>query len=246
MSKHCPDGAEVSIEGLEPVRGTRQVNVLVGAGLRNYRVQCLGESDRRPLTSSLRVMRSDGTRRPPTTPARDEVDLDGRQYTLMYQNLRPVLEVRWPDAPQATSYTLHLRRPDGVVKSLRAKQARTTVEPSLLGDGVHALQFTTSGAKPVSSKETKVNLVFDNAAPTASLRQPAPSGFAPGSATTVAGVAVAGSSASIGAQAIPIDKQGRFSAEIPLAPGQHALAVRFRHNEYGTRYYIRRRAGDDP
>jgi hypothetical protein len=210
-------------------------------------VQCLGEGEHRaPISASLRVMRSDGTRRPVTTPARNEVDLDGRHYTLMYQNIRPILDVRWPDAPQAASYTLQVRRPDGAVKSLRAKHPRATIEPGLLADGVHALQFTTSGSRPSSSKETKVSLVFDNAAPTASLRLPPPSGFAPGATTTVTGVALPGSKASIGERAIPLDKGGRFSVDIPLSPGQRTLAVRFKHEVHGIRYYIRRVAGGDP
>jgi hypothetical protein len=244
VDKHCTGGAEISIEGLEPVRGNHQVNVVVGPGLRSYRVQCLGESQGRPLTASVRVMRSDGTRRPPTAPAHNEVDLDGRQYTLMYQNIRPTLDVRWPNAPQAASYTLQLRRPDGNVKSQREKQPHATIASNQLVDGVHALQFTTSGAKPIASKETRVNLVFDNAAPTASLRLPAPSGFAPGATTTVSGVALAGSSATVGGHPIAIDREGRFSAEVPLQPGQRAFAVRFKHEVHGIRYYIRRAAGE--
>jgi hypothetical protein len=248
LGKRCPSGAELRIDGLEPVRGERQINVLLGPGLRTYRVFCLGpEASGRPeVTASVRVLRSDGTRRPPTTPTKNSVDVDGRQYTLMYQNLRPILNVSWPEAPRAQAYELHLRRPDGRTALVRSKQPRAVVEPGLLGDGVHVLRFESAGTARARSKDTKVNLVFDNAAPTASLGSPAPAGFAPGESTTVSGIAVARSSASVDGKAVPVDRGGRFEARVPLRPGQRALAVRFKHAVHGIRYYVRRAAGGEP
>lgn len=242
LGKQCPQGGELRIEGLEPVRGKDQINLLIGPGQRNYRLHCSDDPQHAVASGTLRVLRSDGTRRPPSTPTRNDVELDGRTYTLMYQNLKPIIAVTWPNAPQASGYALQLKRPDGSTTTLRVKQPRTTLDPKALSDGIHSLRFETASGQHQLSKLTKFNLVFDNAAPTASVASPSAAGFAVGASTHVAGIAIAGSRASVGEQDLHVDAAGRFGAEVRLRPGQRSLAIRFRHEKFGIRYYLRRAA----
>jgi hypothetical protein len=158
----------------------------------------------------------------------------------MYQNLRPLIDVRWPDAPRAKSYLLKLRRPGGKALVRRNRRPRFLVRPGMLRDGAHTLQVETSGKVRKRSKKTTVEVVFDNAAPTASLKAPPAAGFAPGGRVRIAGVAVSGSRVSVGGRPIELDGHHRFDTEVPVRAGQRGLAVRFQHARHGIRYYLRR------
>jgi hypothetical protein len=240
------EGAQLEIEGMEPARGERSIAVRVGPGLRKYALRCLENgvaSAKSVVRGSVRVVRNDGARKLPTSAPRNDVELDGKRYTIMYQNLRPILNVSWPGAPVAKSYVLQLQGPSGPARRLNASSPQKSVPSNLLQDGVHRLRFEATAPKPASSKETSVEIVFDNAAPTGSLELPEPTGFTPGASTRVSGVAVEGSRVSVNGREIPLDSRQRFDAVVPLLPGQRTLAVRFAHAKHGVRYYLRRAAG---
>jgi hypothetical protein len=119
-----------------------------------------------------------------------------------------------------------------------------TLEPGKLDDGRYAVFFAaldSGGGK--RSKETTINVSFDNAAPMASLQEPPPAGFTAGGSVQVAGVSVPGSSVSVAGQDLALDGQGRFKGQVPVAAEQRALAIRFQHPQHGVRYYLRRVAG---
>lgn len=243
----CPGGAELRL-GKQRVRGQGQINVSVAAGSHRYEVACTtapgGAAGRVVARGRVRVIRNAGTRRLPTTPPTSRVDTDGRSYTVMYQNLRPRVVVRWPNAPAAKGYTLFVRAPGGTLDKLQTAQPELTLEPGKLDDGRYAVFFAaldSGGGK--RSKETTINVSFDNAAPMASLQEPPPGGFAPGGSVQVAGVSVPGSSVSVGGQDLALDGQGRFHGQVSVAPEQRALAIRFQHPQHGVRYYLRRAAG---
>lgn len=247
-NKACGEGiAEVRVEGEAPVRGRGQVNVAVGPGMHDYAVHCVeGEvaSAKPALRTKVRIVRNDGARKLPSTPPKNEVAVDGRRYTLMYQNLKPVLTVRWRDAPKAAGYVLHVTPPRGATLSLRTNQPQYVVPAGSLKDGTHRLLFETQGKTKVTSKETLVDVTFDNAAQTASLELPPASGFTPGAAIEVAGVVVEGSRVSVGGKVLPLDGQQRFHGQVAVANGEHAIAVRVQHPRDGIRYYLRRAAGN--
>src|SRR6201999_1832737 len=90
------------------------------------------------------------------------------------------------------------------------------------------------------SKETRIEIKFDNAAPTATLTAPANGGFAPGSTVTVAGAALEGWKISVGGKDLPLDDQLRFSGQATAPAGQRALAIEFVHPKRGLHYYLRR------
>ena len=237
-------GAQLEIEGMDPARGERSIAVRVAPGLRKYALRCLENgvaSAKAVVRGGVRVVRNDGARKLPTSAPRNDVELDGKRYTIMYQNLRPILNVTWPGAPAAKSFVLQVQGPNGPPQSLRASSPQKTVPSNLLQDGVHRLRFEATAPKQ-ASKETSVEIVFDNAAPTGSLELPEPAGFAPGASTRVSGVAVEGSRVSVNGREIPLDARQRFDAVVPLLPGQRTLAVRFAHAKHGVRYYLRRAA----
>jgi hypothetical protein len=244
VAKLCgAGGAEVRVEGEPPVRGTEQVNVAIGPGIHDYTVHCLeaGEPLRKPaIRTKLRIVRNDGARKLPTTPPKNDVALDGRRYTLMYQNLKPILTATWRDAPKAAGYVLHITSPRGATRSLRTGQPQLVIPSDALKDGTHRLQFETQGKTKTSSKETLVDVMFDNAAPTASLELPPAGGFANGSSVNVAGVVVEGSRVSVLGKDLALDGQQRFRDQVALRGTERAIAVRVQHPRHGIRYYLRR------
>jgi hypothetical protein len=244
VAKLCgAGGAEVRVEGEPAARGSEQVNVAIGPGIHDYTVHCMeaGEPLPKPaIRTKLRIVRNDGARKLPTTPPKNEVATDGRRYTLMYQNLKPILTAKWRDAPKATGYVLHITPPRGATRSLRTNQPQHVIPSDALKDGTHRLQFETQGKTKVSSKETLVDVMFDNAAPTASLELPPAAGFANGSSVNVAGVVVEGSRVSVLGKDLALDGQQRFRDQVALRGTERAIAVRVQHPKHGIRYYLRR------
>lgn len=247
VGKACGEGlAEVRIDGEAEGRGRGQVNVAIGPGMHDYAVHCVeGEVAlaKAALRTKARIVRNDGARKLPTTPPKNEVAVDGRRYTLMYQNLKPVLTVRWRDAPKAASYVLYVTPPRGATVSLRSNQPQHVIPANIVKDGTHRVQFETSGKTKVSSKETLIDVTFDNAAPTASLELPPASGFTPGGKVDVAGVAIDGSRVSVDGKDLPLDAQQRFRSQIARGEQERAIAVRVQHPRDGVRYYLRRATG---
>ena len=92
------------------------------------------------------------------------------------------------------------------------------------------------------TKDTRVEIKFDNAAPTATLTSPANGSFAPGAAVTVSGAALEGWKISVGGKDLPLDDQLRFSGAATAPSGQRALAIEFVHPHRGLHYYLRRAA----
>jgi len=168
------------------------------------------------------------------------VSIDGRRYTLMYQNLKPILTAAWRDAPKAASYVLHVTPPNSATLSLRSDRPQYVIPAGTLKDGTHRLQFETIGKTKTSSKETLVDLLFDNAAPTASLELPPARGFSRSDKVAVAGVVVEGSRVSVDGRELALDAQHRFRSEVPVSEGDPAIAVRVQHPRHGIRYYVRR------
>jgi hypothetical protein len=243
----CPSGGELTVEGQAPVRGEHAVRMDVAAGTHGYALRCTEPGDARTqkpaARGSVRVLRGSGVRTLAKTAPRNSVDLDGRRYTLMYQNLRPLISVGWVGAPSAKGYVLSLRAPDGKSKSFRTREARFVLQSGEIDDGTHAVSMQTEGKPTQRSKETLIDIVFDNAAPTESLELPRPEGFANGTSTRIAGVALEGSRLTVGAQSIPLDAAHRFSQNVPLAADQKVLVLRFQHPRSGIRYYLRQALG---
>jgi hypothetical protein len=240
----CKEGVELRLRDGRRARGQGQINLPFNRGLHHYALHCLRAGEvrsRADATGKFRVLKSGGTAKLPTSAPDNDVATDGRNYTVMYQNIKPRVNVHWPKAPRSASYELHVKSARGADRKFSGTQPKQALPNTLLADGKNQIFFTTKEGK--RSPVTTVELVFDNAAPTASIRKPPVAGFEGGRTTAIAGVAVTGSKVSVGDTPIPLDAQSRFEATVPLAPDQRALAIRFQHPRHGVRYYVRRRAG---
>ena len=236
----CPHGARARMGGKQIALSQTQALLLSG-GKHDYQVACLdeaGEARSAQWRGSVRVVKNPGTARLPKSAPRNSIDVDGRSYTVLFQNIPPVLEVRWPSAPKANDYTLVVRLDGGKERRIGLREPRHVFAAGALPEGRHELSFDAAAAG--RSRPTTITLRFDNASPTASLRLPPVAGFAPGDHVKVAGIALPGAQVSVLGERLPLDPQGRFAGDVPLAQGVSALAVRIHHPRTGTRYYVRR------
>jgi ferric-dicitrate binding protein FerR (iron transport regulator) len=237
----CPEGATIQISGGPRLHSETNTSVsAMVSGTHRYAIHCAGRPDKEVAASgSIAVLADSGTARIPRTAPATSVDADGRSYTVLYQNLLPKITIRWPAAPAASSYTLRLASPGGKSDAIATSAPSRTFPSGALREGEHRVSFEGGGTR---SKETRIEIKFDNAAPTATLLTPANGGFAPGSTVTVSGVALEGWKISAGGKAFPLDDQLRFSGEAVAPTGQRALAIEFIHPRRGLHYYLRRAA----
>jgi len=171
---------------------------------------------------------------------RNVVDADGRTYDVLYQNTLPILTVRWREAGQG-AHQLHVVS-GGRDRSFPAPGGRVELGSGELGEGTHRVSFVAPGAGVRRSPETTVRIRFDNAAPAASLREPAPSAPLSGASVRVSGSVLPGFSVRAHGVELPIDAQQRFEGDVPLPADVDALAVRLSHPRHGVHYYLRRLA----
>ncbi|HEX3596763.1 MAG TPA: FecR domain-containing protein [Polyangiaceae bacterium] len=237
----CPGGATIQLSGAPRLRSNgAMTSALVASGAHKYVIRCIGSAEKDVVASgSIAVLADGGTARIPRTAPATAVDTDGRSYTVLYQNLLPKITIRWPSPPAASGYTLHVASPGGKTETLSTASAAYTFSSGALHEGEHHAYFEAGGTR---AKDTRIDIKFDNAAPTATLTSPANGSFAPGSTVTVSGAALEGWKISVGGKDLPLDDQLRFSGEATAPGGQRALAVEFVHPKRGLHYYLRRAA----
>jgi hypothetical protein len=241
FSAVCPGSAVVSrADGAATVRGEHKAAMSLAAGRHEYAIRCIGPDgvEEKAAASGTVTIVPDAARAelaslPPST----VVDMDGRRYTVLYQNLLPSVIARWIDAPKAGSYALFVDK--ARTKSTTPKQS---LKPGSIGEGTHTLHFETEDGSQKSAETTLV-IKFDNAAPAASVRDPVDGSFHPGDSVKVSGVVVEGWTVSVNGAAVPLDEQKRFSTTATVPPGENALVLRLSHPKRGTVYYVRHASG---
>ncbi len=224
--------------------GRSSASLAFSSGKHGYQVRCLSEDGElsEPKTSGkITVYHDAGTAALAKSPPATGVNVDGRRYTVMYQNRLPSLTVRWPNAPKADSYTISIRGAGGS-KQITSKQPVHTFQSGSILEGSHRVQFKASNGRV--SRTTTVSIRFDNAAPKASITTPAPGSFSPGSTVHVTGIALPGWKVSVGGTSFPMDAQRRFSGQ--ATAGKRGLVLRFEHEQRGVHHYLRRAAGIEP
>jgi ferric-dicitrate binding protein FerR (iron transport regulator) len=238
----CPEGAIVELDkGRVRSRGQGVVSILIPAGAHRYDVHCVSGGGIRSEVAaggSVSILHDGGTARIPRTAPSTLVDTDGRNYTVLYQNILPKISVRWPNAPQASAYSLTHVAPGGKTETQGTSSASYAFVSGALREGIHKLTFDAGGS--ARSKTTTLDIRFDNAAPTATLTSPSNGGFAPGGSVLVSGIALDGWKISASGKALPLDDQLRFSGEVTAPAGERALAVLFENPHRGVHYYLRR------
>lgn len=240
----CKDAGVLSI-GRATVRGEGHAAVLLPAGSYGYSVRCIGADGVEEAVAAkgtVSVVADSGRAELPRSAPATNVDTDGRRYTVLYQNHLPKVIVRWPEAPRASGYTLHIDSGGGASRTISTAQPSRDLGVGVLAEGTHTLWFETAdGAKRADA--TTLLIRFDNAAPSASVREPTDRSFKSGDTVRVSGVAVEGSGVSVNGQALTLDDQMRFAVDTQAPPDQTGLAIRLSHPKRGIAYYLRHAGG---
>lgn len=236
-------GAPGAVGSVVSGRGEGAARFRIGPGKVSYAVQCL-DGDNKPLGSgpsgSLFVLRDAGTKPVPAEAPSTRVDVNGRAYTVLYQNLLPRVTVAWANPPpELQSATVRLSG-GGSSRSFTARGPTYTFPAGLLGEGTHTVYF--EGADRVS-RRTSITISFDNATPAAALQTPAETGLGPGSPLPISGTALPGWMVTVDGRTIAPDANGRFSTQGALPASGRPLVVYLSHPKRGTHAYLRRPVG---
>jgi len=221
-------------------RGTGGAAIIVApAGSTRYRLRCVeggNTSSDVAGTGTVRVARDSGVQPLPRGAPRTTVDADGRRYTVLYQNLLPELTFRWPRAPGAGGYVLRVEGGRQPVEQ-RSSGSSVSFPTGRFDEGTYRFTFATADGA-TRSAPTTLTIDFDNAAPAAYVRQPAPG--APVSGTVhVEGIALEGANVSVDGHALNMDAQHRFSGDVAGPTDEACLAIRIAHPQRGVHYYLR-------
>lgn len=226
-------------------KGAGQANVRVDAGRRDtlhYRVRCIeqgGLAEAATASGTIRVIRDAATRQLPRVAPINTVDADGRRYTVLYQNRLPQIAFQWPGTSDAGPYELHLTPEKGEPRVFDTPEPTYRTRAGELDEDTYQYYFQGASAR---SKTSVLRIEFDNAAPSAYLRLPAVSQAWRGDSLEVAGTALPDSEVSVNGVAVPLDRQGRFSTQVPLPIATGSVAVRLTSPRQGVHYYLRRDA----
>jgi hypothetical protein len=218
--------------------GAGRANLLFPAGTRGYTVRCFdAKGGLGPIVArgSVQVLQDAGTRRLPPRAPTSEVEADGRTYSVYYQNQLPDIRIRWPNAPKAAQFTLEV---DGKAQPLDAPEH--VFRSGSLRDGTHQLAFLAGERR---SRTTRVEVSFDNTAPTASLSAPNDRSFAPGGSVMIEGVVLPSWKVTVDGGTITMEGAERFVGQVATSAAKPDVAVRLTHPRLGTHYYLRRALG---
>ena len=221
-------------------KGTGRANILIRNGALYYRVRCIHDGVLQKDASAhgrLRVIRDNATQPLPKQASSSPVDADGRRYRVLYQNRLPAIVFQWPKAPKSGSYRFHLMPEEGKPESQTVDTASFKMRTGALAEGQYKFYFEAGDKR---SKTSTLSIEFDNAAPSTYLRLPKVGERWTGDSIKVQGVALNGSTVAVGSTPVSVDKNGRFSSDVPLNEGEESLAVRVVHRKQGVHYYIRR------
>lgn len=239
----CPEGGTVRVQGKAGAfaSGADAVALPFAAGRHAYALYCLGSgaAERAPVSrGTLTVVHDAGMRPMPQKPPSTAVEADGRTYTVMYQNQLPQVSLRWSKAPEGAGFVLAHRSAAGS-RSYKVSTPTYSFRSGALPEGSHTFYFEGGGKV---SRQTTVQIRFDNAAPTASLQTPVALGVKQGESVNISGVAQPGWSVQINGNSATLDGQQRFNQKAEMPRTERALAVRLTHPQRGTHIYVRRAA----
>ncbi len=213
--------------------GSAGANVLVAPGTFHYRVRC---PQGKGASGTVRVAKDAGTRPLPKVAARTFVELDGREYQILYQNLLPEISLSWKNAPRSLRYTFVIKPPSGAEKRITSMSAATTLEAGEIREGKYTTWAELDNGR--KSEASRIVMELDNAAPSISIdRVTVDNGF-----LRVSGSAIEGTTVSVTNIPVELDRHRRFSATLPPESDDEAPAVRIAHAKSGIHYYVVRDA----
>jgi len=216
--------------------GEGGVALSVPPGNHRYELRCGRERGARVRTGQVMVIADAATRSIASKPPTTTVTADGRKYTVLYQNRLPAVSLRWDGAGKASEVRL-FHDFAGAKSSLSLPAPHHDFGAGELAEGRHSFYFEAGGS---ISRPTSVDIVFDNAAPRASLSLPPQLEQKPGEAVVVAGTALPGSEIWVEGERVRLDPRGRFSATATLPSERRALTIKLVQPGRGTHFYLRR------
>lgn len=211
--------------------GTDAANVLVPAGTSSYRTRCGSKT----TTGTIRIAKDSGRAPLPKAAAKTHVEMDGREYTILYQNLLPELTLSWKAAPKKPPYAFVLQSSGGE-KRFASGEPKVTIPAGQVKEGTYTVWVEPmAGAK---SEQGKLVIEFDNAAPAASI-DTVESNLG---SITVKGVVIEGSKVSAGNTPVELDRHRRFTAQLTPGEAEDGAAIRITNPKGGIHYYVMRAA----
>jgi hypothetical protein len=216
--------------------GEGGVSLSVPPGNHRYELRCGRERGARVRSGQVMVLADAATRSIASKPPSTTVTADGRKYTVLYQNRLPAVSLRWDGAGKSRDIRL-FHEFAGAKSSLNVPEPRHDFGSGELAEGRHSFYFEAGGS---ISRPTSVDIVFDNAAPRASLSLPPRLEQKPGEAVAVSGTALPGSEIWVEGERIRLDPRGRFSATTTLPSERRALTIQLVQPGRGTHFYLRR------
>jgi hypothetical protein len=204
--------------------------VLLAAGAFSYRVRCDGG---RGAAGTIKVMRDSGRGSLPKAAARTLVEADGREYTILYENLLPALTLSWRTAPAGGGYVFVVKPARGAPKRFPSSEPRLTLRAGELGEGTYELWVESAGSRR-RSESTQIVIDFNNAAASASIE----SVEVKEGKVRVRGVVIEDSTVSAGETPVVLDRHRRFNAEVAPVANEDGVGLRIAHPKLGVHYYV--------
>ncbi|HEX6244347.1 MAG TPA: hypothetical protein VFZ61_25695 [Polyangiales bacterium] len=205
-------------------------------GLTRYRLRC---GARLLRSGRVRVVKDAGHRPLAELPPQNQIEADGRAYTVLYQTRLPAIRVRWGSADGPSRLVVVS---GGRQRDFPAAAGQADLPSGALDEGHHTLWFERNGTD-LRSRTTQLDIQFDNATPLARFSQEV-SDAADGS-VRVSGVVVTGARVSVagaGAAQEPVllDAAGRFQTRVQPTPERRGFAVMVELPRRSVVYYVRR------
>ncbi len=233
----CPADAVVEVRNgrrRRYFRGRHAVDVALTAGRNRYRVLCNEGGTLRTgdVAGAVRVVRDSGRRKVKTRAPRNEIEADGRKYTLLYQNRKPTIELVWPRAPAASRYEVVVTSAAGKARTFKSTKPRYSVRSGVLPEGKYSWRFRTADGA-AQSVESRLVLDFDNASPAVQID----SVKWTAAGVEVRGLATEGSKVTVGGAPVAVDEDYRFVAKARVPANASGIAIRIVRPGGDVHYY---------
>jgi hypothetical protein len=237
----CPAGGSVEVAKDRAFKkivarsgGVGGANVLVPAGSFQYRVRCAGA---RGASGTLRLAKDAGRTPLPKAAARTAVDIDGRDYTILYQNLLPELTLAWKTAPRAARYTFVINTGRGADRRIDSPRPTLKLAAGELREGSYNVWVEPMLGR--RSEASQLVIEFDNAAQSASIDTVETTA----DKLRIKGTVIEGSTVSVNNAPVELDRHRRFTTELAPPQDGDGVGVRIVHPKAGIHYYVLRTGG---
>jgi hypothetical protein len=212
-------------------RATGAANVLVPQGAYFYRVRCDGGDG---AQGSVQVVRDSGRAPLPKAAARTTIEMDGREYTVLYQNLLPELTLSWRRAPKRASYTFVVKPKQGKERRYPSASGDLSLRTGDVAEGSYTVWGEADGGS--KSEQSRIVIEFDNATASASIDGVE----VKDGKVHVKGAVIDGSTVSAGGAPVELDRHRRFETELAPGTGEDGVGIRIAHPKLGIHYYVMR------